>query len=200
MLRINRSTLLVRPKQTYKDFCSFVESHNWDSDCYVLLVPDLQDEKECIAYLSEKERFKNVFRQLLEDSGKLESSYPDINRFEIFLEWFELEYHGVVFDCANDYLPVGQAKFDLYYRKGTPNWYIGSSGMLSEKDWKCLEMNPNFSHFEEGYSNQTEIELKYRRKNFVGKDQMVSNKSIQRIVISIAIFAKAKIRAFFTKR
>ena len=153
---LNRSVLILKPKQPYIDFSGYDASQ----ESWALLVPELQDGEECVAYIRQKSRFTRHFKDALEDTGKAESTYPDITSIDVFLEWFEIEYHGLVFDCADDFLPVGPAKFDLYYRKGTPNWYIGSSGKLNEREWTYLRNLPTFKGFEPGYSNQWDEEKK----------------------------------------
>jgi len=69
-----------------------------------------------------------------------------------------LEYHRVIFDLADDYFPIGPAKFDLYYRDGTSNWYIGSSGMMNGSDFKFIKNHPAYPFFARGFSNQEEEE------------------------------------------
>ena len=158
---LNRSALLLRPKQPFKDFCNYPPSNDWSSDCYVILVPDLQDDKDCIAYLLAHKRYARFFQDALEDAGS-KNEYPDTTSLAVFLAWFSLEYHSVVFDGADDYLPVGPSRFDLYFREGTPNWYIGSNGKLTESEWAQLASLRSFSAFEPGYSNQAGDELRYR--------------------------------------
>ncbi len=161
---INRSLLVVRPKQPYQDYCGFGPEYNWSSDFFTVLVPDLQNAHECIAYLARHQRFEAVFRELLEDAPKDRGPWPDTSSFAVFQAWFALEYHGIVLDCADDYLPLGTARLDLYYREGRPNWYIGSNGMLSDAEWEHLAQHPNFAAFASGFSNQWDLEKAYRAR------------------------------------
>jgi len=151
---LNRSVLIIKAKQSYIDFSGYDSS----KESWAVLVPDLQDQEQCILYIKEKLRFQKYFKEALEDTGKAESTFPDTTSFEVFVEWFELEYSGLVYDSSDDYLPIAPSKFDLYFREGTPSWYIGSGGMLNETEWNDLKDLESFSNFESGYSNQLDKE------------------------------------------
>jgi len=153
---INRAAIVLRPKARFLEFSGSTDV----LDCVTVLVPDLQSAEECIAYITTNQRFAYVFKDALGDTGKEESGFPDYNSLDVFLEWFDLEYHGVIYDCADDYLALGQSKYDVYFRDGVPNWYIGSAGLLSEAEWEQLRALDAFPNFEPGYSNQDEEEGK----------------------------------------
>lgn len=155
MKSLNRSSLVLRPREPYRRFCGTASSVE---DQYVVLVPNLQNRDECLAYIRENGRFARVFEFLLQDCFRSLAERPNHASFEVFLEWFDVEYHGVVIDLADDFLPVGPAKHDVYFRVGSPSWWIGSSGLLSDAEWSELRALEKFSGFQPGYSNQPEKE------------------------------------------
>ncbi len=161
METINRSQLILRQKIFLKKLLAYGDEYDWIQDNYVVLVPDLQDKSQCIAYLKANKRYKKVFDQFLslQFYGK---DMPDIDTscFETFLKWFDFEYHGMIFDVSDDYLSIGDAKFDLYFSDAKPNWFIGSCGMLNEDEWNELVSKPMFCEFDAGFSNQWDIEKK----------------------------------------
>lgn len=98
MLTVNRGFILVRPKQA---FCNWAKQHDAG------FMFDEDDDLEASVYLIEEDftefeplierNFKSIFYN--ECAGVVENDevIPTPN-LELFLEWFDLDFGGCVFD------------------------------------------------------------------------------------------------------
>ncbi len=68
------------------------------------MVPELSDEKGVDAFLIKN--YTILFEQELSGWFLDEKVWPPVRDFRTFLEWFEVEFHSVVYDMAEDELPL----------------------------------------------------------------------------------------------
>jgi hypothetical protein len=105
---INRCVLIVKPKQPFLDWL-----HSWDEDRYTLddvreestayLIPEYQMLDERMEILADLHQW--IFAEELFSWHTDESVWPEIGDLEMFLEWFDVEFHSMVYDLA-DNLPL----------------------------------------------------------------------------------------------
>lgn len=101
---LNRGFLLVRPKQA---FCEWAKKQDPD---YLF---DEIDEMEPSIYLVDEDameveplierNFKRIFLNECEALTDDDDEIPEPT-MELFIEWFDIEYGGCVFDALNDNL------------------------------------------------------------------------------------------------
>jgi hypothetical protein len=116
MSEINRSLMVVRPQQPFLDWVRSVDEAPED-----LKIEDVQED--CSAYLvPECESFEDrmavilwcwdvVFEEELFSWFTDKDLWPDDRTPEMFIEWFELEFHSVVNDLVDD-LPLERIEYD----------------------------------------------------------------------------------------
>ncbi len=100
---INRSVVIVRPKQSYIDWADQLDDSDVlpsaDRDHTVYLVPEYDDDVEAMEILSRT--YDTIFDAELEGWHTDESAWPSNRTFAMFREWFIVEFHSVVEDlCA----------------------------------------------------------------------------------------------------
>jgi hypothetical protein len=67
-------------------------------DSTIILLPTFDNEDEAESYLNEV--FDDIFMNELSVWNEDESSWPLERSLEVFLEWFDIEFHSMVYDCA----------------------------------------------------------------------------------------------------
>lgn len=117
MSLINRGLLIVKPKQPFLDWLKSLpndieaEEANQEEldespeidDYTAYLVPEFEDDEETRQVLEEFYSF--IFQQELESWDQEESNWPKNRDLVTFHEWFEVEFHSMVFDLA-EALPI----------------------------------------------------------------------------------------------
>ncbi len=102
---LNRAALIVKPKKLFKDWLYYLEEDEnllelAITDAKVYLIPDFEEEKECIKWL--KKNFDLVFIDFLNGWYTDSSVWPVKRDYNLFKEWFEIHTHLMVFDLAED--------------------------------------------------------------------------------------------------
>jgi hypothetical protein len=103
---LNRSVVMVRPKQPYRDW-----ANNLDNDGPGLL-PDGEDEQTVYlipnfatdddAWEIVEDIYSEIFEYELWNWHTDPSDWPKNRTFEVFMEWFHVEFHSVVEDLCDD--------------------------------------------------------------------------------------------------
>jgi hypothetical protein len=116
MHEINRGLIVVRPKQPFLDWIRSVDEapenlklEDAQDDCTTYLVPELSspnDEQAVIAWC-----WDVVFEQELFSWFTDENLWPTVRTQEMFMEWFDIEFHNLVFDLIDD-LPLEHIEYD----------------------------------------------------------------------------------------
>jgi len=99
---LNRSTVMVRPKQPYLDWAAQVD----DSDVVpdpgdertVYLIPEYDDEDQAWELL--EEIYPEIFENELYGWHTDEDAWPQERSFTMFQEWFEIELNSIVEDLC----------------------------------------------------------------------------------------------------
>jgi hypothetical protein len=107
---INRSMMVVRPKQPFLDWILSVDDEPGNLDlkylrgeCTAYLVPDYANDDEQPIII--EWCWDVVFEQELFSWFTDETLWPTDRTQVMFLEWFDIEFHSLVFDLVED-LPL----------------------------------------------------------------------------------------------
>ena len=105
MKDVNRGVLIIKPKQPFVDWANSLDDDepravigNLRKDCTAYLIPDLMNEDEVLADL--ELNFELLFEHELEGWCIDQTTWPADRSFEMFQEWFDVEWHSVVFDLV----------------------------------------------------------------------------------------------------
>jgi len=106
MTQVNRSLIVVKPKQPFLDwalslehFPEGLELKQLRDDSTAYLIPEYELLEERMEILEWCAGF--VFDEELRSWYTDESLWPAVRDLEIFLEWFDVEFHSLVFDLDN---------------------------------------------------------------------------------------------------
>jgi hypothetical protein len=104
---LNRSTVMVRPKQPYLDWAAQVDDSGDAPDPAdertVYLIPEYDDEDHAWELL--EEIYPEIFENELYGWHTDEDAWPQERSFAMFQEWFEIELNPIVEDlCAYEIL------------------------------------------------------------------------------------------------
>lgn len=106
MRTLNRSALVVTPKQPFLEWLHSIDPSSHDlkmtdlrSDPSVYLFTDCSDDTELTPYL--KEACEEIFEQELESWDRMEETWPKDRSFEAFQRWFDYSIHRMIFDLAD---------------------------------------------------------------------------------------------------
>ena len=107
MYVINRSAAIIIPKKPFVDWANSLEEEgnkysieDFSSDCTVILLPAIDSDEHADAIV--KDLYKNIFEAELSSWTTDENEWPRNRTYKMFLEWFEVEYHSMVFDPFED--------------------------------------------------------------------------------------------------
>jgi hypothetical protein len=107
MFLINRSVAIIKPKQPYIDWANSVvdedEQYSVDdfsTDCSVILLPVVDSDEHAEVFI--KEMFQDVFEMELLSWMADDEIWPENITYKMFQEWFDVEFHSMVFDLFQD--------------------------------------------------------------------------------------------------
>ena len=107
MYTINRSLVIIRPKQPFIDWANQLPDAEWVStlddfktDCLVILTPEYESDEEAVGYINEM--YEDIFFEELCGWCTDESWWPHDRTKEMFWQWFEVELHSIVKDPHTD--------------------------------------------------------------------------------------------------
>lgn len=107
MYDIDRIVTIIKPKQKMLEWLLQQPDIETDTtleeirkDCTALLIPIFEDEEQATQFIASI--FENLFANELATWNPDETSWPEHRTFEMFTQWFELEFHSLVFDLAPD--------------------------------------------------------------------------------------------------
>jgi hypothetical protein len=108
---LNRSAVIVAPKQPFLDWLRSVDPSNLGltmadvrGDPSVYLFPECNFDHELMEYL--KASCTEIFEQELEGWDRVEENWPEDRSFTAFHRWFEYSIHWMIFDMADEPLVV----------------------------------------------------------------------------------------------
>ena len=106
-LSINRSAIVVRPRQRFLDWLHEVDSTASDLtledlrlEPRIYLLPELDSEADVERVL--KQCFDTIFVDHLNGWYRDETVWPLPRSYAMFREWFEWSYHSMLVDLAAD--------------------------------------------------------------------------------------------------
>ena len=108
MHTINRSVAIIKPKQPFADWVnSFPDAgddqytiQDFSTDCSVILLPVVDSDEQAEAFV--KDIFQDLFELELSSWMTDDDTWPEKITYKMFLEWFDVEFHSMVFDSLKD--------------------------------------------------------------------------------------------------
>ena len=107
MFLINRSVAIIKPKQPFVDWANSVGNEkdqysisDFSTDCSVILLPVVDSDEHAEAFI--KDIFQDLFELELSSWMADDDTWPEKINYKMFLEWFDVEYHSMVFDSLKD--------------------------------------------------------------------------------------------------
>lgn len=104
---INRSAAIIKPKQPFVDWANSVSDEenkymikDFSTDCSVILLPGIDSDEHAEAIV--QNLYNDIFEVELSSWTTDENEWPRKRKYEMFLEWFEIEYHSIVLDPFED--------------------------------------------------------------------------------------------------
>ena len=105
MFEIDRIAAVIKPTAKMLHFlnkCPSVEENinltNLRKDCIVLLIPDFSGPKQATEYI--KTIYSGIFDAELVSWGIPKEEWPSDRTLEMFKEWFDIEFHSMIYDVA----------------------------------------------------------------------------------------------------
>ncbi|MDH3956935.1 MAG: hypothetical protein OET81_09595 [Desulfobacteraceae bacterium] len=107
MFQINRSVAIIKPKQPFVDWANSVVDEDvqysisdFSTDCSVILLPVVDSDENAEAFI--KDIFQDLFELELSSWIVVDEMWPENITYKMFLEWFDVEFHSMVFDSLKD--------------------------------------------------------------------------------------------------
>lgn len=102
---LNRSSVIVRPKQPFLDWAttydgSGITSQDVGHEQTVYLIPEYLNDLDAHQVL--KRVYATIFEMELEGWCLDDEKWPSIRTLGVFLEWFTVEFHSMVIDLSGD--------------------------------------------------------------------------------------------------
>lgn len=105
---VNRGLVIVLAKEPFREWllslpdpCD-VSLEEINEDCTAYLIPEFEDDKQRDKVL--KKLFGVIFEEQLAGWWTKEEDWPQIRDLRTFRKWFDLQFHSVVEDLADDVL------------------------------------------------------------------------------------------------
>src|SRR5579872_1122324 len=105
MLTLNRTALVVQPKQPFLDWLHGVDpkSHHLTldelrDDATVYLLPESDSEAAWTEQL--RAQYRDIFNEQLDGWFRDQTTWPTPATFKVFTDWFYIESHSMVIDMA----------------------------------------------------------------------------------------------------
>ena len=107
MFQIDRSLAIIKPKQPFVDWANSVVDEeeqysisDFSTDCSVILLPVVDSDEDAEAFI--KDIFQDLFELELSSWIVVDDMWPENRTYKMFLEWFDVEFHSMVFDSLKD--------------------------------------------------------------------------------------------------
>ena len=134
MSEINRSLIVVKPKQPFLDWTRALDDESKEltlesmcEDSTVYLVPEIWQDSDQRAVL--EWGYDILFEDQLEAWWTDDAAWPKERDMKMFLEWFEVEFHSLVVDLCEEPICVVEDNFtdELGAETERPNDLLGES-------------------------------------------------------------------------
>jgi hypothetical protein len=108
MFPINRSVAIIKPQQPFADWVNSAADagddqysiQDFSTDCSVILLPVVDSDEHAEAFI--KDIFQDLFELELSSWIVVDEMWPENINYKMFLEWFDVEFHSMVFDSIQD--------------------------------------------------------------------------------------------------
>lgn len=103
---INRDSVIIKGKQPLADWINMndpdhpVSLSDVREECTVILLPECRDRDEAVTII--ESNFETIFFGELEGWFVDESLWPASVTLETFRDWFDIEYHSMIFDALDE--------------------------------------------------------------------------------------------------
>lgn len=111
MSEINRSLVILRPKQPFLDWGKTLDDEDKNftleqlgEDSTAYLIPELWDDSDQEELL--ESYYDVLFEEQLAGWWTDETAWPQKRNLKMFLDWFEVEFHSLVFDLCDEPIRV----------------------------------------------------------------------------------------------
>ena len=114
MKEVNRSLVVVKPRQPYVDWAnSFMDDDeaqniaSFHRDCNVYLIDEIEEDGD------EERNLKKIYRRIFEEELYAwmtdENVWPEKRDYPTFRTWFDVTFHSLVFDLGNNRLQTEES-------------------------------------------------------------------------------------------
>lgn len=116
MYELDRIAVVLRPTEALLNWLT--EQPNQDpsldlndlcNDCTTLLIPGFTSPDEAFEFL--EERYAALFDNELASLGVPAECWPNDRNFELFNEWFDVEFHSLVYDLVEEDVLIDEEAF-----------------------------------------------------------------------------------------
>ena len=111
MILVNRSAIIVKPRQPFLDWVNSVEPEGDQvtlddlmQEPTIYLLPSCETENQFLAAV--RKLSQEIFSQELEGWYNDPETWPRDLSFKVFCQWFEFTHHSMVVDLSNQ--PLGR--------------------------------------------------------------------------------------------
>lgn len=105
MFEVDRVAAVIKPSKAMHEWVSKnitkyenISLQQMQSDCVLLLIPAFDGPGQAMAYI--KQIYQNIFEAELISWGAAKEDWPKNRSFDLFKQWFTVEFHSNVFDVA----------------------------------------------------------------------------------------------------
>jgi hypothetical protein len=109
MQSVNRTAVVIRPKQPFVDWLNSVPGESSDntlerisSENTTFLIPEFFGHNESLVYI--KKIYDQIFEFELFGWYTDEDLWPEKRTWKMFQEWFDIEMNSEVFDLVDEYI------------------------------------------------------------------------------------------------
>jgi len=107
MTTINRALIVLKPKAPFVTWVNATEDGDLTytleevrSDSTAYLIPEVDNDNQFKQYL--RRHYSALFESELADWLRDEERWPRERDFKTFLKWFDVEFHSVIVDLADE--------------------------------------------------------------------------------------------------
>ncbi len=105
MFIVDRIVTIIRPKQKMLEWLhkqpevqANFSLENLQTDCTALLIPPFESPRQAKEYI--RQAYLEIFEEELISWGLPKTSWPQNRTYELFNEWFNVDFHSVVLDMG----------------------------------------------------------------------------------------------------
>lgn len=99
---INRSAVLIRPKQPYIDWASTLDDSEVvpeiDGEKTIYLIPEYDSPEQ--GWIILRKYYEDIFENELLGWHTYEPEWPQDRSYKMFKEWFDIEFHSTIEDLV----------------------------------------------------------------------------------------------------